>query len=183
MTFQQLQGFRPIEELTVPFDPTRVADKVQRRKRRMRSRLVSLVITVVFLAVLYFWQRDSLAGAGFFTLYAVVLGVSVAWFAVHLVGFLMARRDLRRVGQGIALRIGRPGVEVHGVYVPWAEVGGLAAVKGGPGRSANLQLTRTTGERLSVPLEQIDVRPATLDLTARAYSAGRHGVDLAALDS
>jgi len=40
-----------------------------------------------------------------------------------------------------------------------------------------------TDHELTVPLDQIDVRPATLDLTARAYSGGRHGVDLQALDS
>jgi hypothetical protein len=183
MSFQSLQGSQPIEELLVPFDPTQVADKVQRRKRLMRSRLVSLVLTVLFLAVIYLWQRDQLAGTGFVTLYAVVLGISVAWFAGYLVAFLVARRDLSRVGSGVALRIGRPGVEVRGVYVPWSEVASLAAVRGGWGRSAELQVTRSNGERFSVPLDQMQVRPATLDLTARAYSAGRYGVDLAALDS
>ena len=31
-------------------------------------------------------------------------------------------------------------------------------------------------------VKQVEVHPATLDSTARAYSGGRHGVDLTALD-
>jgi hypothetical protein len=34
-----------------------------------------------------------------------------------------------------------------------------------------------------VPLDQITVFPATLDSTVRAFSAGRHGVDLSAIES
>jgi hypothetical protein len=34
-----------------------------------------------------------------------------------------------------------------------------------------------------VPLDQIPTLPATLDSTARAYSGGRFGVDLRALDT
>jgi hypothetical protein len=101
----------------------------------------------------------------------------------HLVAYLLARRELRQVGLGTALRIGRPGVEIRGTFVPWPEVQSLAAVKGKMGRSADLELTRVNGEKFRVPLDQMQVRPATLDLTARAYSAGRHGVDLAALES
>jgi hypothetical protein len=183
MTFKSLDGSRPIEELYLPFDPTLVVDKVQRRRRGVRSRLVSLVITIAILTALYFWQRDEMAGSGFVAIYAVVLGISVAWLLAYLVAYLLARRELRQVGMGTALRIGRPGVEIRGTFVPWPEVQSLAAVKGKMGRSADLELTRVNGEKFRVPLDQMQVRPATLDLTARAYSAGRHGVDLAALES
>jgi hypothetical protein len=180
---QPFSQSRPIDELNIPFDPTQVEAKVARRRRMMRSRVTSLVITAIFLAVIYFWQRDQLSGAGFVGLYAVVLAVSVSAFVVSLVGYRRARKELTQIGTGVALRIGRPGVELRGCYVAWSEVVSLAAVKGGLGQSARLQLTRTNGEPLTVPLDQIDVRPATLDLTARAYSGGRHGVDLQALDS
>lgn len=173
----------PIEELKVLFDPTQAQAKVVRRHRLMRSRLVSLVITVVFLVVIYVWKRDQLSGAGFIAVYALVLAVSVAWFVVYLVGYRRAQRELTQVGIGLAIRIGRPGVELRGVHVAWPEVVSLAAVKGGLGQSPRLQLTRTNGQPVSVPFDQIDVRPATLDLTARAYSGGRHGVDLHALES
>ncbi len=183
MTSPFFPSSSPIDELNVPFDPAQVQAKVIRRRRLMRSRLTSLVITVIFLVVIYLWQRDQLTGAGFIGLYALVLAVSVAWFVVYLVGYRRAQRELADVGTGPAVRIGRAGVELRGVYAAWPEVVSLAAVKGGLGRSPRLQLSRSNGEPVSVPLDQIDVRPATLDLTARAYSGGRHGVDLQALES
>jgi hypothetical protein len=173
----------PIEELTVPFDATIARERVARRRRLVRSRIFSLLITVAILVAIYLWRGDQLSGATFFTLYAVVLAVSVGWFLVYLVGYLQAKRVLAGVGSGIAVRIGRAGVELDGTFVPWPEVVSLVAVKGGLGRGPLLRLSRTSGEPLSVSFEQIDVRPATLDMTARAYSAGRHGVDLEALDS
>lgn len=174
--------FTPIEELSVQFDPTQLEQKVRRRRRGMRSRLVSLIITVVVLAILYAWKRWEFVG-GYLTLSGLLLGVSVAWFVGYLVAYLLAKRELARVGQGTALRIGRPGVELNGTYVPWSDVAALRAVTGPWGRGPRFELSRTNGEPLAVPLNQITVRPATLDLTARAYSAGRHGVDLSALDA
>jgi hypothetical protein len=183
MFFQSIDGSPRIEELSVAFDPTAAADKVARRRRMIRSRLISLGITVVIMVAIYFWQRDQMSGAGFVTLYAVVLGISVAWVVVYLVGYLLAKRQLAEVGTGIALRIGRPGVEMRGVFVPWPQVSALAATRPKLGHPAALQLTPAGGQPITVPLDQLAVRPATLDLTARAYSAGRHGVDLSALDS
>ena len=34
-----------------------------------------------------------------------------------------------------------------------------------------------------MPLDQVTVFPATLDTTVRAFSGGRHGIDLSALDT
>lgn len=175
--------FEPIQELHLPFDPTQLAGKVQRRRRQVRSRLVSLVITVVLLGGIYAWKHSQLSGPGFLGLYGVLLAVSIGWFVGYLVAYLMAKRELAGVGQGTALRIGRPGVEMRGSYVPWPDMVGLAVVTTRWGGRPRLQLTPVTGTPLDVPLNQLDVRPATLDSTARAYSNGRHGVDLSQLDS
>jgi hypothetical protein len=175
--------FQPIEELSVAFDSTSATTRLRRRRRAMRSRLVSLVITVALLVGLYLWKGDQITGPGFVALSSAVLAISVGWFVACLVAYLRAKRDLAAVGTGIALRIGRRGVELSGTCVPWSEVQSLAAVKGRLGRSPQLRLLRTNGETRAVPFDQIDVRPATLDTTARAYSAGRHGVDLEALET
>jgi hypothetical protein len=45
-----------------------------------------------------------------------------------------------------------------------------------------LRAVATDGGRVDIPLEQLPVLPATLDSTVRAYSGGRHGLDLSALD-
>ncbi|WP_375424750.1 hypothetical protein [uncultured Friedmanniella sp.] len=173
----------PIEELAVPYDGSELAAAVLRRRRTVRSRLVSLGITVVILVLLYRFGGERLQAAGFLAVYGLALVISLAWFAVTVVGYLLARRELGTLGSGTAIRIGRAGVEVAGSFAGWPDVRGLSVVSGGLGRSPRLELRRTSGEPASVPLNQVVVHPATLDSTARAYSAGRHGVDLAALES
>jgi hypothetical protein len=174
---------RHIDELIVPYDPSQLQQRVARRRRGMWSRLISLGITVVLLVLLYFYGGDQLQGGGSLTVYGVVLGISLAWFAGYLVAWLRARRALAKVGTGTAVRIGRPGIQVGRVFTPWAEVAGLTMTGGRLGRSPRFELRRSSGPAVSVPLDQIEVHPATLDSTARAYSGGRHGVDLSALDN
>jgi hypothetical protein len=181
MTSSGMSGWAPIEELAVPYDPALVFDKVARRRRMMRSRLISLGLSVIIVVALYFWLPGA-TGVGYVLLTGVLLGVSLAWFLVVLVSYRRAKAELAGLGAGTALRIGQAGVEVAGLFASWPEVARLAVVKGGLGRSPQLALTVTDGRRSTVPLDQVSVFPATLDSTARAYSAGRHGVDLSALE-
>jgi hypothetical protein len=76
----------PISELSVPYDPQTIELKVQGRRRRMRSQLVSLGLTVVILAGIYLWQRDQLQGAGFLVVYGLVLAIPLILFLVFLLG-------------------------------------------------------------------------------------------------
>src|ERR671910_373985 len=172
-----------VSELIVPYDAEHVELKVQRRRRRMRSQLISVVVTVVIMAGLYFWQRDQLQGAGFLVIYALVLGVPLILFLVFLLGYRQSRKELATMGSGTAVRIGVPGVQVADVSVAWPEVASLAAARGGIGRAPLLRLATTDGRQAGVPFDQIPTYPATLDSTVRAFSAGRHGVDLTALDN
>jgi len=169
-----------IDELVVPFDDGQLRERARRRKRGMWGRVISLVITAGVLTLLYFFGGDQRQGSGYLTVYAVILGISLAWLVGYLVAWLRARRALAGVGRGTAIRIGRPGIQVARTFTPWAEVTGLAMVRR-RGRGAAFEVRRTSGP-VAVPLEQVEVHPATLDSTARAYSGGRHGVDLAALD-
>jgi hypothetical protein len=170
-----------IEELLVPYDPTAPAAKAKRRRRAVRSRIISLIITVAILVALYFWQRAAF-GPGLWVIYGVLFGISGVWLAVSIIGYVQAKRDLNRMGQGVAVRIGRAGVQVADAFAYWPQVTGLRMVRGRVGRSPRLRLDHTGGFA-EVPLDQLPVLPATLDTTARAYSAGRHGVDLTALDA
>lgn len=152
----------------------------------MWGRVVSLGVTVVVLVLLYRFGGFRLQGQGFLTVYGVVLAISVGWFVGYLVAWLRARRALARVGRGTAVRIGRPGIQVATTFTPWSEVSGIGVVRGRlfrGGRRPRLEVRRTSDPPVSVPLDQFEVHPATLDSTARAYSGGRHGVDLAALDA
>lgn len=173
----------PYEELALPFDPTAAQVRVRRRRKRFVSRVISLVITLAIMIGIYVWQRDQFSYAALWIIYGIALAISLGFLTYSLIAWLQAKRILASVGQGLALRIGRPGVEIVGGYVPWAELGSLAVTRGKLGHGPQFTVTRSDGHSLSVPLDQLDVYPATLDSTARAYSGGRFGVDLTALEN
>jgi hypothetical protein len=173
----------PISELVVPYDPGPLAEKVARRRRLVRSRLFSLGITVALLLLIYLWQREDLQGAVFVVLYALILGISLALLGASVALYVLAKREFAALGSGIAIRIGPTGIQVAGLSASWPEVAAIDTVKGGLGRNPQLRLTTTDGRRANVPLDQVTVFPATLDSTVRAFAAGRHGVDLSALES
>ena len=95
----------------------------------------------------------------------------------------MAKQEFRGLGSGTAIRIGPAGIQVAGLGASWPEVVAINTIKGGVGRDPRLRLSTTDGRRADVPLDQVTVFPATLDSTVRAFSAGRHGVDLSAIES
>jgi hypothetical protein len=173
----------PIVELVVPYDPGPLTEKVARRRGLVRSRIVSLVITLVILVAIYFWQRDQLQGNSFLIVYGVVVGIPVVWLIVVLIMYRRARKQLRTLRSGVAVQIGPPGIMVGGLGATWPEVAVVAAVKPGIGKGPELRLTLHDGRQSAVPFEQITVFPATLDGAVRAFSASRHGVDLSALDN
>ena len=147
-----------------------------RRRRLVRGRIISLVITVAILVALYIWQRAAF-GPGLWVVYGVLFGVSIAWLAVYVVGYVQAKRDLA------SIRAGRGPADRSGGRAGGRRVRVLAADHRPPGRQGTRRAQppvrmEHTGGFADVPLDQLGVLPATLDTTARAYSAGRHGVDL-----
>ena len=173
----------PISELVVPYDPGPLSDKVERRRRLIRSRLLSLGITIALLVLIYLWRREDLGNAGVIIIFAIVFGASLAWLAASIVLFFLAVGEMRTVGNGVAIRIGPPGIQLAGLNASWPQVAKIDTIKGGIGRGPRLRLVLVDGSQAVVPLDQVTVFPATLDSTVRAFSAGRHGVDLSALES
>ena len=51
------------------------------------------------------------------------------------------------------------------------------------GITAPKRLTLSDGRTSTLPFDQVTVFPATLDTTVRAFSGGRHGIDLSALET
>ncbi len=170
-------------ELVVEYDPAKVHQRLAQRRRMVRSRLWSLGITAVILVVLYVWQRDQLRGTGFVAGYAIVAGLALIWLAIALILYVRARRELAGLAVGVAIRMGPPGVQVGALGLGWPAVASLRTVRAGLGRAAHLRLVALDGQTGEVSLDHVVVFPATLDSSARAFSAGRHGVDLSALDN
>lgn len=175
----------PIAELLLPYDPRTLAGTVRRRRRRLIGRIISLAISLAVLGGIYAWQRRTIAqqGGAYWVLTGVVLGLTVVWTVIVLLGFLRSRTELRTVPVGVAVRMGRPGVVVGEAFARWSDVAALEVVPGGLGRADRLRLRTHAGGVGLVPLDQVVVHPAALDGTARAYSAGRQGVDLSRLDN
>lgn len=175
----------PIAELLLPYDPQTLAQTVGKRRRRLIGRLISLAISLAILGGIYAWQHRTIAeqGGAYWVFSGIVLGLTLVWTLVVLLGFLRARKELRTVPAGIAVRMGRPGVVVANAFARWTDVEGLEVVPGGIARADRLRLRTRAGAVGLVPLDQVVVHPATLDGTARAYSAGRQGVDLSRLDN
>jgi len=173
----------PIVELVVPYEPGPLMEKVARRRGMVRSRIISLLITLAILVAVYFWQRDQLQGNSFLIVYGVVVAIPVIWLTVVSIMYLRARKQLHTLRSGIAVQIGPPGIVVGGLGATWPEVASVAAVKPGIGKGPVLRLTLHDGRQAEVPFEQVTVFPATLDGAVRAFSASRHGVDLSALDN
>lgn len=171
-------------ELVVGYDPTPAHDRAERWQRMVRSRLISLGISVVLLIVVFALQRDRLMQhpVPTFVVYGVVLLVAIGWLVGVMIAARLARRAAAEVGSGVALRVTRSGLEFAGQPIGWQQLAWLGVVKGSWPTGPLLQATRGDGAVVAVPLEQLDVRPATLDTTVRAYSGGRFGVDLSALD-
>ncbi len=171
----------PIEEMVVEYDLDRVAERAERRRRLFRSRMISLAITIVVIVALAIWLRSKGQPSGLW-LSALIIVLSATWAAVYFAIFRRARRELAELRPGTAIRVARSGVEVAGLRSSWDAVGSLTTIKGGLGRSPRLQLSLRDGSTASLALDQVTILPATLDSTVRAYSGGRHGVDLTALD-
>lgn len=171
----------PTDELVVDYDLDRVAVRAERRRRLFRSRMISLLITVLVVVGFAIWLRSQGQAAGIW-LSAVIIAISAGWAVVYYVIYRRARAELAELRPGTAIRIGRSGVEVAGLAAGWPSVAGISTMKGGLGRSPRLGLRLTDGRTSSLSLDQVTVLPATLDSTVRVYSAGRQGVDLTALD-
>ncbi len=173
----------PIAELVAFYDDGPTRSRIARYKGFLRSRLIGLGITVVLLVVIGIWQHRNLASAAGITIYALVVAVAVATVVLTYLLYRRSLRPLATLGQGVALRIDRHGVELAGQGVGWAEVAELAVRRSGWGFSPDFELLRRDQTSLRLPLDQIGALPATVDTAARAYSGGRHGVDLNALDN
>jgi hypothetical protein len=170
--------------LVVNYDAGPAGERVDRWKRLVRGRVISLGITVVVLIIIFVWQRERFLDdpAPMLVVYGLVLLAGIAWLVGVWLGYRATKRNAASVQQGVVLQVNRYGVAVAGQQIAWSDVSSLAVAKGRWPGGPLLQATRVDGSSASVPLEQIPVLPATLDSAFRAYSAGRHGLDLSALD-
>lgn len=165
------------EALQVGFNPVPAAERVARWHAMIRARLIALGLVAAAAVALWFLRRDWLGE--FWYLVAVAVVVTVGWIIGAAVLWFLAKRDVVRLGEGVALVLDRRGIAVRETQVPWERLKAFTTKATSPWRSTLLVVESLDGERLLLPLDYLDRTPGELDNAARAYSAGRFGLDMA----
>ena len=163
------------------FDDAAAAAAVAAAARNRTWRIASVFISAAISAAIWWFFREEL-GDLTWTWVAVALVIPLAYLVAAVVREVVVRRDVRRVGQGLALGVGRRGVFLRDRMVLWPEVGAVRARSGRLGASSRLVVETRASESLELPLDYLATRPAGLDSAVFALSGGRVRIDFSALD-
>ncbi|MDR0417797.1 MAG: hypothetical protein LBH76_10935 [Propionibacteriaceae bacterium] len=176
-----MMGLMP-QELTVGFNPMAAAERVAHYNGLVRTRLIWLGVAVVICLAIWLWQRSALSGPATMALWGVGIALSVVWVVLAVVGRAVANRVLARVGQGVAVRIGRAGIAIAGAAVSWPEVAAVTTSRSGVlGTGPALAVQTASGGCHRVPFLYLDAKPGAIDAAVRAYSLGSHNLDTSRL--
>jgi hypothetical protein len=171
------------DEVRICFNPLAAAERVAHYSGLVRSRLLWLGLAAVICLAVWLLRRQQLDRATTLALFAVGLGYSLVWLAMAVVGLVRAKHNLSLIGHGIALRVGRWGIDLHGVAWPWPDI---AAVKARRRRFSalgpDLAVVTTSGRTMALPWLYLDALPGAVDAAVWAHSAGRLNLDVSGLD-
>ena len=169
-------------EYPVFFVPELAQARLVAAKRNRTWRLVSLVISGVILAGIWWFLRDQL-GPVTWPVIAISLAFPLGFLAWAVLQEVRARRAVRAVAQGLALGIGREGLVLAEGSLAWADVASVQAVSGRFGGGDRLRLTAGDARVEQLPLEYLSAKPATIDGALKALSGGRCRIDFSKLDA
>lgn len=169
-------------EYPVFFVPELAQARLAAARRNRTWRIVSLVISTVILAAIWWFLRDQL-GPVTWPVIVISLAFPLAYLAWAIVQEVRARKAVRTVTGGLALGVGRGGLVLPDGYLPWAEVGGVHAASGRFGRGDELRIEGPGGRAAALPLDYLSAKPATIDGALKALSGGRCRVDFSRLDA
>lgn len=167
--------------LIAEFTPAAADGRVSRGFRSMVSGIISLVISLVIAGVIVYLRHEQMTTPLPWVVLGIMVGISLVRFVYSLVRWRLAVRERREVGEGAALVVGRFGVELEGRRFDWPAVQGIDTRRKRFHASPLVRVSSADGA-VEVPLEHLDVLPASLDSAVRIFSGGRQGVDLAAVD-
>lgn len=175
-------------QLSVRYDTGVLAARMASERGRAIFNSISTGITVAALigVLLYVWRAHQWQFSEVFAMLTWVLSLSaaigIATLVARLVWLARLRAGLRAVGEGVAMGLSSWGIEYTDGHAAWDEIAHVAAARGKLGHGYRLRVERTDGSSFDFPLEGLGILPGTLDAAVRAYSTGRHGVDLSVLD-
>nr|NLI48921.1 hypothetical protein [Propionibacterium sp.] len=169
-------------EYPVFFVPELAQARLAAAKRNRTWRLVSLALSAVILAAIWWFLRDQL-GPVTWPVIVISLAFPLGYLAWAIVQVARARRAVRTVAGGLALGVGRGGVVVPQGFLAWPEVVAVRAASGRWGRGDELRIEGPGGLVAALPLEFLSAKPATIDGALKALSGGRCRVDFSRLDA
>ncbi|MBK8458854.1 MAG: hypothetical protein IPL43_00410 [Micropruina sp.] len=169
-------------EFVINHAPGNALAKVARRRGALIQRVISLLISLGIGVAIYYFFAEQLGDFRPWVIWFSV-GPGVIWALISLTAWLLARAEVRKLGQGPAVAVTREGVWITGNWIPWPSVGALRAKPGRLGRSASLVVDSREGASHSVALDYLDALPATIDSAVRTLSGGRAWIDLSDLDA
>lgn len=173
------------ERFTVGLTPLPTAQRVVRQRTALRFRIISAVISLLFLtALIYFFNPGW--GTGVIIGVYVVWAISTAvWMTISAFGLSRAKKDLAAIGHGDALHIDAHGIEfVHPrpVRADWAEVSALRISGSSLGAGPNLVLEVRGQQAAKIPMSFLDAMPSAIDSATSARSLGRVRLDVSDMD-
>jgi len=171
--------------MLVSYSPVAIAQRAARFRSTLNRRTISLVISAVFSGVLWFFYRPGPATL-FFWLLVGAVAYSLAQVIKLFVQLKWARKTTSQVPLGPAFQVDSLGIVLstvpEGERVGWPDV----SVVTGRNKSINpgprLEFRWGSERSWSVPMIVLDVPPSAIDSALRAYSRGRFGLDLSAVD-
>lgn len=172
----------PREALDFPvfFNPEPAVARYHQFKRAIKGRIFGIVLSLLIWAGIGWWNRENLDTV-FWTIFGISMALSVALLVRAIVQTRLAKKEIGKLHEGLALGIGRGGLYLDD-FLAWEDVDHLVAVPGSRG-SGRLVVVATNGAWREVPVDWLSHAPAAVDNAVRALSANRHHVDLDPLDA
>jgi hypothetical protein len=174
---------RPGDEVVIHYNPRPATARLAAAAAAVHRRLLWLGLAAFMCLMIWVAQRSQLDRGTTIALFAAGVGYSLLWLVWALIAQVRARRVLRGIGQGIALRIGRWGIDIHGATLPWSAVTAVRAVRR-PGSSfgPDLVVEDASGAARALPWLYLDALPGAVDSAVQAYTAGARCLDVSKLD-
>lgn len=174
-----------IPGFVVHYTPVAMAQRAAKLRVVVRRRVVSLLISAVVTVGLFF-VFDVAVGSGYFWLLVASLAYSVVLLIVSIVKMYRARKTTSKVPHGPALQVDARGLVLatspEGERVDWEQISLLKGLNRFLNPGPRLQIKWGSQSQWSVPIILLDALPGTIDSAMRAYSRGRFGLDLSAVD-
>lgn len=172
------------EAFIVGYSPVETAGRVARSRSKLKGNFISLGLLVVLGVVLWFTSPSANRLQYVLTSLTIGFVIWVGYLVWRLISLSRARKDLGLVPSGEAFRINHEGITtVHPAEtIPWPQIVEVRAAGHQRGAGPDLEVVHSGGN-WTVPLSFLDSMPGSIDSAMRAYSGGRRGLNLSALDN